>query len=395
MFLHTNVAAQQATNTLFGVNKGLSRSFEQLSSGLRINKSSDDAAGLQISNRLSSQALGLNQAVVNANSGQALTQVVDGSLGEVTRHLNSIRTLSIASQNGIYSKSDLAAINQEVQGQLQEISRIAGTTSFAGVKLFDGSFVRDFAVSANGGQNIRVDLSLGGGGIGLSALGLSGFSVTESGQQSNAIVGDNVSGASAFSAGEVILNAADSPGEKRVSFSTDSGLTFIERAVQLVENRGVNAALISTTANEILGLNATSADLLTGDVTLDQAIADFRVATPTGELQISSNLNSKVGQYNLQGVEQSENALSIIDNAIEIIGNLRTEMGATSNRFSSALKSLSSTSVNIQRANTQITQSDFASVTAEETRFSILQKANISVLAMANQMPQNVLFLLN
>lgn len=395
MFLHTNVAAQQATNTLFGVNKGLSRSFEQLSSGLRINKSSDDAAGLQISNRLSSQVFGLNQAVVNANSGQALTQVVDGSLGEVTRHLNSIRTLSIASQNGIYSKSDLAAINQEVQGQLQEISRIAGTTSFAGVKLFDGSFVRDFAVSANGGQNIRVDLSLGGGGIGLSALGLSGFSVTESGQQSNAIVGDNVSGASAFSAGEVILNAADSPGEKRVSFSTDSGLTFIERAVQLVENRGVNAALISTTANEILGLNATSADLLTGDVTLDQAIADFRVATPTGELQISSNLNSKVGQYNLQDVEQSENALSIIDNAIEIIGNLRTEMGATSNRFSSALKSLSSTSVNIQRANTQITQSDFASVTAEETRFSILQKANVSVLAMANQLPQNVLFLLN
>ncbi|GFD96068.1 flagellin [Alteromonas sp. KUL156] len=395
MFLHTNVAAQQATNTLFGVNKGLSRSFEQLSSGLRINKSSDDAAGLQISNRLSSQALGLNQAVVNANSGQALTQVVDGSLGEVTRHLNSIRTLSIASQNGIYSKSDLAAINQEVQGQLQEISRIAGTTSFAGVKLFDGSFVRDFAVSANGGQNIRVDLSLGGGGIGLSALGLSGFSVTESGQQSNAIVGDNVSGASAFSAGEVILNAADSPGEKRVSFSTDNGLTFIERAVQLVENRGVNAALISTTANEILGLNATSADLLTGDVTLDQAIADFRVATPTGELQISSNLNSKVGQYNLQSAEQSQSALSIIDNAIEIIGNLRTEMGATSNRFSSALKSLSSTSVNIQRANTQITQSDFASVTAEETRFSILQKANISVLAMANQLPQNVLFLLN
>ncbi len=333
--------------------------------------------------------------MVNANSGQAFTQVVDGSLGEVTRHLNSIRTLSIASQNGIYSKSDLAAINQEVQGQLQEISRIAGTTSFAGVKLFDGSFVRDFAVSANGGQNIRVDLSLGGGGIGLSALGLSGFSVTESGQQSNAIVGDNVSGARAFSAGEVILNAADSPGEKRVSFSTDSGLTFIERAVQLVENRGVNAALISTTANEILGLNATSADLLTGDVTLDQAIADFRVATPTGELQISSNLNSKVGQYNLQSAEQSQSALSIIDNAIEIIGNLRTEMGATSNRFSSALKSLSSTSVNIQRANTQITQSDFASVTAEETRFSILQKANISVLAMANQMPQNVLFLLN
>lgn len=395
MFLYTNVAAQQATNTLFGVNKGLGKSFEQLSTGLRINRASDDAAGLQISNRLSSQVLGLNQAVANANSGQALTQVVDGSLGEVTSHLNSIRTLSIASQNGIYSKSDLASINQEVQGHLQEISRIAGTTSFAGEKLFDGSFVRDFAVSASGGQNIRVDLTLEGDGIGLSALGLSGFSVSQSGQQSNAIEGDDVSGASAFSTGEVILNADNSPGEKRLSISTDSGLTFIERAVQLVENQGVNAALISTTANEILGLNATSANILTGDVTLDQAITDLRVATPTGELQISSSLNSKVGQYDAQSAKKSESALSIIDNALEIIGNLRTYVGATSNRFSSASKSLSSTSVNVQRANAQITQSDFASVTAEETRFSILQKANVSVLAMANQMPQNVLFLLN
>ena len=96
-----------------------------------------------------------------------------------------------------------------------------------------------------------------------------------------------------------------------------------------------------------------------------------------------------------RAAQQSESALSIIDNALEIVGNLRTDMGATSNRFSSALKSLSSTSVNIQRANAQMTQSDFTSVTAEETRFSILQKANVSVLAMANQMPQNVLFLLN
>lgn len=395
MFLHTNVAAQQATTTLFGVNKGLSRSFEQLSSGLRINKASDDAAGLQISERLSSQTLGLNQAVVNANSGQALLQVVDGSLSEVTRHLNDIRTLSIASQNGIYSKSDLASINQEVQAHLNEIARIADSTTYAGEKLFDGNFIRDFAISANGSSSIRVDLTQGGDGIGLAGLGLTGFSVTASGQQSQSLSGQSVSGASALNAGEVILQAQDNPGEKRLSVSTDSGLTFVERAVQLVENQGVNAALISTTANEILGLNATSTNLVTGDVILNQNNADIRVATPIGEFQISSSLNSKVGQYDAQNAQQNGSALDMVDNAIEIISNLRTDMGATSNRFSSALKSLSSTSVNVQRANAQITQSDFARVTAEETRFSILQKANVSVLAMANQMPQNVLFLLN
>ena len=395
MFLHTNVATQQATNTLFGVNKGLSRSFEQLSSGLRINKASDDAAGLQISERLSSQTFGLNQAVENANSGQALLQVVDGSLSEVTRHLNDIRTLSIASQNGIYSKSDLASINQQVQAHLNEIARIADSTTYAGEKLFDGNFVRDFGISANGSSNIRVDLTQGGDGIGLAGLGLTGFSVSVSGQQSQSLSGESVSGASVLNAGEVILQAQDNPGEKRLSVSTDSGLTFVERAVQLVENQGVNAALISTTANEILGLNATSTNLVTGDVILNQTNADIRVATPTGEFQISSSLNSKVGQYDAQSAQQNGSALDMVDNAIEIISNLRTDMGATSNRFSSALKSLSSTSVNLQRASAQITQSDFAKVTSEETRFSILQKANVSVLAMANQMPQNVLFLLN
>ena len=395
MFLHTNVATQQATNTLFGVNKGLSRSFEQLSSGLRINKASDDAAGLQISERLSSQTFGLNQAVANANSGQALLQVVDGSLNEVTSHLNDIRTLSIASQNGIYGKSDLASINQEVQAHLSEIARIADSTTYAGEKLFDGNFIRDFAISANGSSNIRVDLTQDGDGIGLAGLGLMGFSVSASGQQPQSLSGQSVSGANALNAGEVILQAQDNPGEKRLSVSTDSGLTFVERAVQLVENQGVNAALISTTANEILGLNATSTNLITGDVILNQTNADIRVATPTGEFQISSSLNSKVGQYDAQSAQQNGSALDMVDNAIEIISNLRTDMGATSNRFSSALKSMSSTSVNLQRASAQITQSDFASVTAQETRFSILKKANVSVLAMANQMPQNVLFLLN
>lgn len=394
MFLHTNVAAQQATNTLFGVNKGLSRSFEQLTSGLRINNASDDATGLQISTRLSNQILGLNQAVVIANSGQALTQVVDGSLSEVTDHLSRIRTLSIASQNGIYGKGDLQAIDEQVQAHLQEIARIADSTTYAGEKLFDGTFARDFAVSASGGQNIRVDLTQGGKGLGLAALGLTGFSVSEEGQQAQALSGDDVSGAGAFSAGEVLLNADDTPGERRLSVSTDRGLTFIERAVELVGNQGINATLISNTANDLLGLGATSANLLTGDVTLDQANADVRLATPVGEFQISSSLNGKVGQYEGQNTEDAEEPLKTLDEAIEMVSNLRTEIGATSNRFSSALRSLSNTSVNVERANAQITQSDYANVASEETRFSIMQQANISVLSMANQIPQNVLFLL-
>lgn len=174
LFVNTNVSAINAQRQLFNSSQALNTSFERLSSGFRINRAADDAAGLQISDRLTSQIQGLNQAVRNANDAISLTQTAEGALGETTIALQRIRQLAIQSQNGINSSSDRGALQKEVSALKSEITRIATDTEFNGVKLLDAGFSAVFLVGAQGGQTISVNLSAGGinGGTGFSAAGL-------------------------------------------------------------------------------------------------------------------------------------------------------------------------------------------------------------------------------
>ncbi|OJF67340.1 flagellin [Alteromonas sp. V450] len=174
LFVNTNVSSISAQRQLFDVNDRLNTSFERLSSGFRINSASDDAAGLQISDRLTSQVQGLNQAVRNANDAISLAQTAEGALGEVTTSLQRIRQLAVQSQNGINSTSDRNALQKEVSALRTEISRIATTTQFGNVNILDGKFSASFLVGANAGQTISVNLSSTNLGSinGFSATGL-------------------------------------------------------------------------------------------------------------------------------------------------------------------------------------------------------------------------------
>ncbi|WP_133469205.1 flagellin [Paraglaciecola marina] len=176
LFVNTNVSSLNATRQLFTSNNNLTTSFERLSSGFRINSAKDDAAGLQISNRLTTQVLGLDQAVRNANDGISLSQTIEGALGETTTALQRIRVLSIQSQNGINSSSDRVALQKEVTALKQEISRIASTSQFGGVFILDGAFSSKFLVGANAGQTISVNVQRTGG-FGASGLAVSDTSV--------------------------------------------------------------------------------------------------------------------------------------------------------------------------------------------------------------------------
>jgi len=190
LFVNTNVSALNAQRQLFDVNDRLNTSFERLSSGVRINSAADDAAGLQISDRLTSQVQGLNQAVRNANDAISLTQTAEGALGEVTTSLQRIRQLAVQSQNGINSDSDREALQKEVTALRTEISRIATTTQFGNVNVLDGNFSAKFLVGANEGQTISVNLS----STNLGQIG--GFSATGLGIVSNDI--STADGASAL-----------------------------------------------------------------------------------------------------------------------------------------------------------------------------------------------------
>jgi flagellin len=178
LFVNTNVSALNAQRQLINSGKTLDTSFQRLSSGFRINSAADDAAGLQISNRLTAQIQGLDQAIRNANDGISLSQVAEGAMDEITNALQRIRVLAVQSQNGINSSADRVALQKEVSALKTEISRIATTTQFGGVKLLDGKYSSTFLVGANAGQTISVNISRTGGGYGSSGLGIAGLSIS-------------------------------------------------------------------------------------------------------------------------------------------------------------------------------------------------------------------------
>lgn len=191
LFVSTNVSSLNAQRQLFTSNNQLNTAFQRLSSGFRINSAKDDAAGLQISDRITTQIKGLDQAVRNANDGISLAQVAEGAMQEITVALQRIRVLAIQAQNGINTSADRVALQKEVTALKSEVSRIASTTQFAGVDLLDGTFSAAFLVGANGGQFISVNISAN------QIPGINGFSATGLGLDASQTV-ETVQGASAL-----------------------------------------------------------------------------------------------------------------------------------------------------------------------------------------------------
>lgn len=169
LFVNTNVSSLNARRYLNDSSNSLSTAFERLSSGFRINSAKDDAAGLQISDRMTSQIMGLDQAVRNANDGISLAQTVEGALQETTNALQRIRVLAIQSQNGINSVADRNALQKEVSALKTEMTRVSETTQFAGVDVLSGGYSAKFLVGANSGQSISINVSRASG-FGTSGL---------------------------------------------------------------------------------------------------------------------------------------------------------------------------------------------------------------------------------
>jgi flagellin len=191
MFVNTNVSSLNAQRQLFNSGNALNTSMERLSSGFRINSAKDDAAGLQISDRMTSQINGLNQAVRNANDGISVAQTAEGAMQELTGSLQRMRQLAIQSENGVNSGADKDALQKEVTALLTEMSRVATSTQFNGVNILDGQYNSDFLVGANTGQNIAVDLSAnginGGSSFGASGLSVSTIDIGDGGDTTTAI----------------------------------------------------------------------------------------------------------------------------------------------------------------------------------------------------------------
>ncbi|MHB1057540.1 MAG: flagellin N-terminal helical domain-containing protein [Rhodanobacter sp.] len=301
MSVNTNISSLNAQNNLAKSQSKLSTAIERLSSGMRINSAKDDAAGLAISTRFTTQINGLNQAVSNANDGISLAQTTESALNEVTNNMQRIRTLAVQSANATNSDSDRAALDAEVQQRLSEITRISQQTTFNGRHVLDGTFgSAAFQIGANVGETISVNLSQGAGAkqvgqMATSATGDLGSLFTTAGSAATAgsvaggtvadptaavaftIGGDSVSvaaGSADLTALVASINTQLAAGSGNYTAAVDGTavkLTAVNAGADSMATSGLTGITFgaATAGTDAVAAGTTSLTLATGDLTID------------------------------------------------------------------------------------------------------------------------------
>ncbi|MEX2257901.1 MAG: flagellin [Woeseia sp.] len=374
--INTNVASLNAQRNLNRSQGLLNQSLERLSTGLRINSAKDDAAGLAISERFTTQIRGLDQAARNASDGISLAQTAESALAELTNNLQRIRELSVQSANASNSASDREALDAEVQQRIAEVDRIAKQTNFNGVKVLDGSFgTQTFQVGANVGETISVSLN---SDVTSSAIGTV-----------NTVNGDAGTGFDLSSAGDDVSVLFEADGETigTVVVAAESSIEEAVEAINSASVPGVSAFL--NTDGEIQILSEA------GDVTMTEtATTNALGLTGLVTTDEAASAGTTLDGVNVLDVASSNFAIARIDSAMTEVSGLRGDLGAIQNRFESTIVNLQTVSENLTSSRGRILDADFAAETAALTKAQILQQAGISVLSQANAQPQLALSLL-
>ncbi|MBW7470431.1 flagellin [Marinobacter sp. F4218] len=382
--INTNIASLNAQRNLNATQSDANVALQRLSSGLRINSAKDDAAGLAISERFQSQITGLNMAQRNANDGISLAQTTEGALDEITANLQRIRELAVQSANASNSPSDRQALNAEVQERIQEINRIAGQTSFNGLKILDGSLLtQTFQVGANAGETISV----------------SGFDAR--GSQLGSTINQSTDLLTTLTDGTDTLETIFNEGR---TVDITFNITGIDGIVTPVTVTGagslqdvlgqINAQ--SPTTGVAVNMNRSNDELIFSSQFGEDFSVDITPAgggTQTVAATAAANTVS-ANDTDISTQDGADLAMISVDYAIDTINGIRAELGAVQNRFESTIANLSTTSENLAASNSRIRDADFAAESAELARTQVLQQAGLSVLAQANARPQQVLQLL-
>ncbi|KGY09310.1 MULTISPECIES: flagellin [Vibrio] len=372
--VNTNVSAMTAQRHLTNATDLLNQSLERLASGSRINSAKDDAAGLQISNRLETQMSGLDVAVRNANDGISIMQTAEGAMNETTNILQRMRDLSLQSSNGSNSQAERTALQEEMAALNDELNRIAETTSFGGRKLLNGSFASSsFQIGASSGEAVQVSLK----NMRSDSLEMGGFSYVAAGKaDANWQVGQ----------GNHVLNMeyTNARGEQEV--------------IQIKAKAGDDIEELATYING-------QTDKVSASVNEEGQLQIFMAGKETsGTLSFSGNLANEL-QMNLAGYEAVDNldisdvggaqrAVSVIDTALKYVDSHRAELGALQNRFNHAITNLDNVHENLAASNSRIKDTDYAKETTQLVKQQILQQVSTSILAQAKQQPNLAITLL-
>jgi len=303
-FVNTNIASLNAQRNLNSSQSALQTSLQRLSSGLRINSASDDAAGMAIADRMTSQIRGANQAVRNANDGISMAQTAEGSMIQISDNLQRIRELAVQAANASNSVSDRAALNSEASQLIAEIDRVATSTSFNGVKLLDGTFTaQNFQVGADAGSSNQISIaSIASAKTASLGVG-SGSSYSASRTGGNTATTSVATTETALGSGDLILNgynvgASSSDGVSYANGSA-SGIAKAAAVNAVTSQTGVTATVGSTALAGTALAAASSAAILAGDITINGvALGAIAAATSKGERgsQVAAAVNAVASQ---------------------------------------------------------------------------------------------------
>lgn len=398
--INTNIEAFNAQRNLAITALNFGKSVEKLSSGLRINRAADDAAGLSISEKLRAQVRGLNQASRNAQDGISMIQTAEGALNEVHSMLQRMRELAVQASNDTLSDNDRTNINTELQQLKTEINGISTRTKFNGQGLLSGSLVTSIGGATATELVVNDFITTGGESATATAIDVSG-----------AKAGDTYT----FTASGTTLTmtrSSDSIAQSltvaAISANSTETLDFSQLGIKITLSSGAGM----TAANVVAGLTAATDDVIL--TAAGSGSANIHIGSQaTDYLAVSFDkidLNGSVGDTNVDDLADalstynagtstrtaatSESLITDIDNAIDFVNTKRSNLGAKQNRLEHTIANVGVASENLSAAESRIRDVDLAAEMVNFTKNQILQQAGTSILAQANQAPQSILQLL-
>ncbi|OOB77406.1 MAG: hypothetical protein BEN18_10165 [Epulopiscium sp. Nuni2H_MBin001] len=424
MIIYNNLMADNANRQLGINNKAQAGSMEKLSSGMRINRAGDDAAGLAISEKMRNQINGLNQASRNAQDGISLIQTAEGALGETQEMLARMRELSIQSMNDTYTDSDRDKLNLEVNQLLQEIDGIAAKTEFNEQLLLYGDGSVTYTNNTVGTSNINAEYAAMSK-TDLNALIAQTEAAMYADMDAHIAAWDTTMG-SLFGASELVDLKAALQNLSDTNATNDDGTAYYELELDQLANmlNYASWASVESSISTEIGLATTSTFDTDAFTTTIESLNEMKTAlaamseqsydtsisgSRTFEFQVGANQDQKINvtidamgvfslgleEVNVGTKAEASASLEMIDAAIEQISQQRALLGAVQNRLEHTIKNVDNTAENLQSAESNIRDTDMAEEMVELTKYNILSQASQSMLAQANQTPQQVLQLLS
>ena len=411
--INTNIAAMTAANSIKTNDRSMAVAMERLSTGLRINSASDDAAGLAISTKMTSQIRGLDAAARNANDAISMIQVADGAASEITDMLQRMRELTVQSSNGVNSTTDRANLDQEFVQLALAIDKIAETTEFNGRKILNGDAdgsgdsIVTFQVGANSGANEQLDVDFSdfnlaagttAGTQGVDTLAITTASVTASSDlvitdaEGDTITLTDAKVAAVGGAGTTLQNVSYADLATALNVEIDANASFAQMAAA---NSGANTITFTQDvagSGSILAANQLAAGV--GSALNSGSVSSTTVGSATGGA--GNPMAADLSAFSSTGIDESNYAdtLNKLDAALEGVASQRATFGAAVNTLEHTVDNLVTTSGNQSAARSQILDADYAAETTALARTQIISQAGTAMLSQANQAAQGVLALL-